>query len=265
MEMATRTLAVLLLVLAFGLPGRAWGADMPVDLELVLAVDVSGSVDEEEGQLQRLGYVEAFQNPRVANAIRSGPYGRIAVTYIEWAGERYQRTVVDWMVLDSDGAPKAFADTLAMTPIGRERWTSISAAIEYCAPRFDNNGFDGTRKVIDISGDGPNNNGPPIDWSRDEALARGITINGLPIVNNRPNPWGGEAPRDLDTYYRDRVIGGPGAFIVVAQDFGAFAEAILNKLLLEIADTTPPVRPPDGMPNAPRHAFAACPHCGDLP
>jgi len=254
--MATRPLAVLLLVLALGLAGRAWGAGMPVDLELVLAVDVSGSVDEEEGQLQRLGYVEAFQNPKIASAIRSGPYGRIAVTYVEWAGEHYQRTVVDWMVLDGAGAPKAFADTLAMKPIGRERWTSISAAIEYCVPRFDDNGFDGTRKVIDISGDGPNNNGPPIEWSRDAALAHGITINGLPIVNDRPNPWGGEAPRDLDSYYRNRVIGGPGAFIVVAQDFGAFAEAILNKLLLEIA----------GKPDeTTRHAFAACPGCGDLP
>ncbi|HEY0836530.1 MAG TPA: DUF1194 domain-containing protein [Azospirillum sp.] len=260
--MATRPLAVLLLVLALALAGRAWGADAPVDLELVLAVDVSGSVDEEEAQLQRLGYVEAFQNAKVADAIRSGPYGRIAVTYIEWAGEHYQRTVVDWMVLDGAGAPRAFADTLAMAPIGRERWTAIGAAIEFCAPRFDGNGFEGTRKVIDISGDGPNNNGPPVEWARDAALARGITINGLPIVNDRPNPWGGEAPRDLDAYYRNRVIGGPGAFIVVAQDFGAFALAILNKLLLEIAGARPDGAPPAA---SPRHAFAACPGCGDLP
>ncbi|HYG91565.1 MAG TPA: DUF1194 domain-containing protein [Azospirillum sp.] len=251
MHQLHRILAALLLLLA--LPGRVWAGGIPVDLELVLAVDVSGSIDPEEAQLQRRGYVEAFLNPKVINAIRSGPYGRIAVTYVEWAGDHYQQTMMGWTLLDGRDSITGFADRLAETGIGRERWTSISAGLTYSGALFETSPFEGTRRVIDVSGDGPNNSGPPLSLAREGVLARGITINGLPIVNNRPNPWGGEPPRDLDQYYRENVIGGPGAFIVVADGFDAFAQAILTKLLLEIAGTPPPTE------------HATCPNCAELP
>jgi Protein of unknown function (DUF1194) len=171
----------------------------------------------------------------VIEAIRGGTLGRVALTYVEWAGDDYQRTVLDWALIeDADGA-LAFADALAEAPLQSAQWTSISAAIDYARPRFDGNGFKGIRRVIDISGDGYNNHGRPVETARDEAVAAGITINGLPIVNDRPNPWGSLPPKDLDRYFEDRVIGGPGAFIVVANDYSAFASAILSKLLLEIA------------------------------
>lgn len=253
--MPLRPLAALFLLLPVLLaPGGTAAADgVPVDLELVLAVDVSGSIDPDEADLQRRGYVQALLNPKVINAIRSGPYGRIAVTYVEWAGDHYQQTVIGWTLLDGRDAIAGFADRLAETGIGRERWTSISAGLAYAAALFEHSGFEGMRRVIDISGDGPNNSGPPVQFMRDAVVEKDITINGLPIINDRPNPWGGEPPRDLDAYYRDNVIGGPGAFIVVADGFDAFAQAILTKLLLEIAGTPPSTE------------HAACPRCIELP
>jgi len=221
---------------------RASAADVPVDLELVLAVDISGSVDQVEARLQREGYIAALRHPDVIEAIRNGMLGRIALAYVEWAGDHYQRTMLDWTVIeDADGAD-AFADALAETPLMTAHWTSISGAIDYAAPLFDDNGIEGLRRVIDISGDGYNNRGRPVQRARDEAVGAGITINGLPIVNDRPNPWGSRPPADLDRYYEELVIGGPGAFIVVAEDYTAFASAILSKLLLEIAGETPPAR-----------------------
>jgi len=243
----------LVAILLLAMPARGTAADLAVDLELVLAVDVSGSIDADEAQLQRSGYVQAFLDPKVADAIRSGPYGRIAVTYVEWAGDHHQETVIGWTVLDGGASVTAFADRLAETPVGRERWTSISGALLYAAGLFDGNGVEGVRRVIDVSGDGFNNSGPLLPPVRDAVLARGITINGLPIVNDRPNPWGGEPTRGLDAYYRDYVIGGPGAFLVVAEGFGSFAQAILTKLLLEIAGMPPPAE------------LAACPRCTELP
>jgi hypothetical protein len=201
-------------------------ADIPVDLELVLAVDVSGSVDEEEAALQREGYVAALTDERVIAAIASGPLGRIALTYVEWAGEDYQRPVVGWTLIDG---------ALAIAPIVTARWTSISTALDDAAARFNDNGFEGVRRVIDISGDGINNRGRSVVAARDAAVAAGITVNGLPILNDRPNPWGGPPPIDLDSYYEHFVIGGPGAFIIVARDYGDFAAAILSKLIREIA------------------------------
>ncbi|WP_448187648.1 DUF1194 domain-containing protein [Azospirillum sp. sgz301742] len=251
--MLLRTLAALLLLLILAPPGRAVAGGVPVDLELVLAIDVSGSIDPDEAELQRRGYVQAFLNPKVIDAIRSGPYGRIAVVYMEWAGDHYQQTVIGWTLLDSRDAIAAFADRLAEAGIGRERWTSISMALTAASGLFEGSAYEGTRRVIDVSGDGPNNSGPPLLPVRDALVAKGITINGLPIVNDRPNPWGGEPPRDLDQYYRNNVIGGPGAFIVVADGFDAFAQAILTKLLLEIAGTDPSTE------------HAACPHCNELP
>ena len=213
--------------------------DVPVDLELVLAVDISGSVDELEAQLQREGYIAALRHPHVIEAIQGGMFRRIAATYVEWAGDHYQRTMLDWTLLEDAAGAHGFADALAETPLMTAHWTSISGALDYSAALFEGNGFEGVRRVIDISGDGYNNRGRRVELARDEAVAAGITINGLPIVNDRPNPWGGSPPKDLDLYYEERVIGGPGAFIVVAKDYTSFASAILSKLLLEIAGATP--------------------------
>jgi hypothetical protein len=220
----------------------ATAEDLPVDLELVLAVDVSGSVDEVEARLQREGYVAALHHPRVIEAIQAGMLGRIAVAYVEWAGVEFQRVLLDWTLIQDQESAAAFADALAEAPLTSQRWTSISAAIDYAVPLFDGNGFKGLRRVIDISGDGYNNRGRAAQQARDDAVVAGITINGLPIVNDRPNPWGGLAPQNLDLYYEQRVIGGPGAFIVVAKDYSAFASAILSKLLLEVAGDQPPPR-----------------------
>jgi hypothetical protein len=238
----SRRLALLTALL--GTPAvPAVAQDTPVDLELVLAVDISGSVDEVEALLQREGYMAALRHPQVIDAIEGGMFGRIAVTYVEWAGDHYQRTMLDWSLLEGADSAFAFADALAESPLATAHWTSLSGAIDYAVPLFDNNGFEGFRRVIDISGDGHNNRGRPVEYARDEAVAAGITINGLPIVNDRPNPWGGRPALDLDLYYEHRVIGGPGAFIVVAEDYKAFASAILSKLLLEIAGDVPSARP----------------------
>ncbi|HYZ26088.1 MAG TPA: DUF1194 domain-containing protein [Geminicoccaceae bacterium] len=232
-----------LLAALIGAPALpAIAQDLPVDLELVLAVDISGSVDEVEAQLQREGYIAALRHPHVVEAIESGMFGRIAVAYVEWAGDHYQRTMLDWTLLDGASSASDFADALAETPLMTAHWTSLSAAIDYAVPLFEDNGFKGFRQVVDISGDGYNNRGRPVEWARDEAVAAGITINGLPIVNDRPNPWGGRPPADLDIYFEERVIGGPGAFVVVAEDYTSFASAILSKLLLEIAGEMPAAR-----------------------
>ncbi len=243
MRITALSRSVVLLAALTGMPAAPVAAlDLPVDLELVLAVDISGSVDEVEAVLQREGYIAALRHPQVIEAIESGMFGRIAVTYVEWAGDHYQRTMLDWTLIDGAPSAYAFADALAESPLVTEHWTSLSTAIDYAVPLFDHNGFEGFRRVIDISGDGYNNRGRPVEWARDEAVAAGITINGLPIVNDRPNPWGSRPPVDLDRYYEQRVIGGPGAFIVVAEDYVAFARAILSKLLLEIAGEMPPYR-----------------------
>jgi hypothetical protein len=236
--LSPRIAFVAALLCAPALPAAA--ADVPVDLELVLAVDISGSVDETEAQLQREGYIAALRHPHVIEAIQGGMFGSIALIYVEWAGDYYQRTMLDWTLIEDAAGAHGFADALAETPLMTAHWTSISGAIDYAAGLFENNGFEGFRRVIDVSGDGYNNRGRPAEHARDDAVAQGITINGLPIVNDRPNPWGGSPPKDLDLYYEQRVIGGPGAFIVVAEDYTAFASAILSKLLLEIAGATPP-------------------------
>jgi len=231
--------------LAAGLatPARAQG-ELPVDVELVLAVDVSGSVDDVEASQQREGYVAAFRDPLVHRAIEQGAHQRIAVTYVEWASANFQQTVVGWTLLDGPAACERFAAMLAEAPIGRGRWTSISGAIDYAVPLFDDNGYAGERRVIDISGDGTNNNGRPVEDARWDALERGIVINGLPILNDRPQPFGMPTPRQLalDDYYERWVIGGPGSFMVVATDFDDFRRAVLAKLVREIAGTDGPTR-----------------------
>jgi hypothetical protein len=224
-----------LLVFAAALPAAA----EDVDLQLVLAIDVSGSIDDVEAQLQRDGYLKALAHPKVIEAIKSGPIGKIAVTYIEWASDNFQHTVIEWRVIKDEASARAFVSALGETPILRERRTSISGAIDYAKARIAASGLTSTRRAIDVSGDGYNNIGRDVTEARDEAVAAGITINGLPIINDRPNPFGRPAVVDLDKYFENYVIGGPGAFVVVAKDFNSFASAILQKLILEISNLTP--------------------------
>ena len=219
-----------------------YAADLPVDLELALGVDVSGSIDEEEARLQRDGYIKAFRHPRVWEAVRHGRRGRIAVVYYEWAGFGHNKTVAKWALIDSRESALAFAKQLTKEEPETASRTAIASAIDFGAGYFDNNGFKGTRRVIDISGDGPNNWGELVTKARDRAVVQGITINGLPIMNGRPSPWGLSSLKNLDLYYRHCVIGGKSAFIVAAKNFNDFARAVLRKLVLEIADNSPPER-----------------------
>ncbi len=214
------------------------GAMEPVDLELVLAVDISGSIDEDEARLQREGYVAALTDPEVLKAIRSGLEGRIAITYFEWSGPETRRLLLDWTMIENEATARAAAAKLAAAPIRSGMSTSISSAIEFAIPMYGR-AFASTRRVRDISGDGPNNAGALVTFLRERAIAQGITINGLPIINNRPNRTGFPQLPDLDLYFQHCVIGGPGAFLVVAEGFETFAEAIRKKMIIEIAGLAP--------------------------
>ena len=210
-----------------------------MDLELALGIDVSGSVDDQEAVLQRNGYIAAFRHPSVVDAIQHGSLGRIAVSYYEWAGFGHMKIIAPWTLIGDKASAAAFAKALTVEHPETARRTAIAAAISFGAGYFDGNGFVARRRVLDISGDGPNNWGDRVDNARDEAVARGVTINGLPIVNDRPTFSGRPPMRNLDLYYRDCVIGGPGAFYTVARDFKDFARAVLRKLILEIAGRQP--------------------------
>ncbi len=238
-----RILAILALIhLTF--PARA----ELVDLELVLAVDVSGSVDDEEARLQRSGTVKALTDDRVIRAIRGGRHGKIAVTYAEWGGDHIQRTVVGWTVIDGKPAARDFARRLARAPHSVELWTSLSGIMRYALDLFAESPHRGKRRVLDLSGDGPNNDGAGVTGARDRALKAGIVINGLPIINGRVSRYGLPPMPNLDHYYEDCVIGGFGAFIIVANTYKDFARAIRRKLILEIAGLTPERRAPQRRP-----------------
>lgn len=228
-------LAILALATVLGGPARG---QTPVDLQLVFAIDISRSIDAEEAKLQRDGYVAALTHPRVIKAVTSGPLGRIAITYFEWANYGYQRVLIPWTVIANEADARAVAGLLAEAPISSANWTSISGAIDYGVSLLGASGFAAPRRVIDISGDGRNNNGRPAAEARDEAVRQGVVINGLPIINDRPN-FGAMPERDLDVYYRTNVIGGPGAFLKIADGFAAFGEAILAKLVIEISGIAP--------------------------
>ncbi len=234
------TVPLLAALALLALPTAALARDA-VDLALVLAVDISGSIDAEEAAQQREGYVSAIADPQVIAAIRSTATGRITLTYVEWSGADSQQVVIPWTVIDGAPAAEAFAGRLAETPTHRGMWTSISGAIDFAVPLFGLADVDAERRAIDVSGDGVNNRGRPVTQARDEAVARGIVINGLPIMNDCPNPYGSATPVEvaLDRYYAENVIGGPGSFIVPAPDFTAFKAAILRKLILEIAGEAP--------------------------
>jgi hypothetical protein len=209
-------------------------ADSAVDLQLVLAVDVSRSIDEVEAELQRRGYVDALTNDRVIDAILSGENKRIALCYTEWAGTHYQVVVIDWTVIDSPLAARRFAEKLAEAPRESQSWTAVGAALAHAGQRFEKSGFVSKRKVIDISGDGRTNDGPPAELVRDKLVAQGVVINGLPVMMNRTN-FGRPPDLTLDKYYEDAVIGGPGSFMIVADNFDHFGRAVRTKLVREVS------------------------------
>jgi hypothetical protein len=223
--------------LAVGIAAPATaGPETEVDLALVIAVDVSYSMDPDEQELQRQGFVEAFRSPAVHDAIRRGMIGRIGVVYMEWAGAADQQVLLPWTVIDNPESAMAFAGALAEKPTRRASRTSVSGAIDFSVGLLAGSGMAPTRQVIDVSGDGPNNQGRAVTAARDEATARGITINGLPIMLKAPGPWDIE---DLDLYYRDCVIGGQGAFMVPVRERGQFVQAVKTKILLEVAGRMP--------------------------
>jgi hypothetical protein len=230
----TRCLAALTLAVAVLISG-AWDAraEAEVDLALVLAVDVSLSMEPDEQELQRQGFIEAFLSSEVHEAIRDGMLGRIAVVYVEWAGASHQEVVVPWTVIETPADGVEFALRLSQSPITRVGYTSISGAIDFSLGQLRESGVAPVRRVIDISGDGANNQGRRVTLARDEALAQGLTINGLPLMLKRPESlWDIE---DLDLYFRDCVIGGPGAFMIPVRARQQFAEAIRAKIVREIA------------------------------
>ena len=210
------------------------GETIEVDVELVLAVDVSRSMTERELQIQRRGYAEALNSESVAKAIKNGLIGRIALTYVEWGGVYWQRVVVDWQIIENEADLAAFADQITANFDGVLRRTSISSAITYAADKIDDNNFTALRRVIDISGDGPNNEGPPVTGARDDALARGMIINGLPLMT-REGLGARFHLEDLDAYYHNCVIGGPGSFVIPVTEWDEFPEAVRRKLVLELA------------------------------
>ena len=216
------------------MPAPTRAQDGAVDLQLVMAVDISRSVDEEEARLQREGYQTAMTDPRVLAAIAGGMLGAIAVAYVEWAAYGFQQLVIPWTRIGSQAEAAAWTARLAQSPRQSVSMTSLSGALRFSRQVLVNCPFEGMRRVIDVSGDGVNNQGPSPEHERDRLLDEGVTINGLPIVNDRPS-FGTEPGPDLETHFRNSVIGGPGAFLIVAEDFTSFGDAIRRKLIQEIA------------------------------
>jgi hypothetical protein len=224
---------------------------IPVDVELVIAVDVSYSMDPDEQALQREGYVLALTSKEFLQALRQGPHGKIAVTYFEWAGQSDQKIIMPWRLIDGPEAADAVAAELTRAPYRRASRTSISGGLRFAKPLFDDSGYKGLRRVIDVSGDGANNAGPLVVPTRDDVLAAGITINGLPIMLKRPYV-GTMDIENLDVYYEDCVIGGPGAFVIPIREREKFIEATRTKLVLEIAGRQPEAKVRPVSSEAPR-------------
>ena len=208
-----------------------------VDLLLVLAIDVSRSVTDNEAVLQRDGYRNAITDPNVLAAIANGPLGAIAVVYFEWASYGFQDVIIPWTRIAGKADAQGWSDRLGSSPRQSMSWTSISGALVKAGSLLASAPFEGSRKVVDVSGDGANNNGPPAEDERDKLVEAGVTINGLPIINRHPRF--SRLELDVDKYYRDSVIGGLGAFYIVADDFAAFSDAIKRKLIQEIARREP--------------------------
>lgn len=210
-----------------------------VDLELVLAVDVSSSIDEAEARRQREGHVAALADPEVIAAIQSGGYGRIAVMYLEWADADFQRVVAPWTVIETEADARAFAATLATAPFVSGRRTAIGAAIDNSVSLIAGNGYEGVRRVVDLSGDGPQNAGPSLAAARDRAVDDMVTINGLPIDNASQHPFRPSVSIDVAAYFEREVIAGPGAFISPTDEHHDFVDALTRKLIIEIANLDP--------------------------
>ena len=231
--------AAIVLAFASALFAASPAQTEPVDLLLVLAADVSRSVDSQKFQLQREGYAAALVDPRVIDAIQSGRRGRIGVLFLEWSGFGNQKVVIDWTVVDGPNAAQAFGDRLLESPRSFADRTSISGGIDAAVAQLTRAPFEAQHRTIDVSGDGTNNAGRDVGLARDEALALGISINGLVILSEIPLPWNPEhtnPPGGLTKYYRDNVIGGPGSFVLEAKDFNSFGEAIVKKMIAEIAE-----------------------------
>jgi hypothetical protein len=209
------------------------GPRAEVDVALVLAVDSSGSISQDRLLMQMRGYTSALRHPSFIEAVRGGNHGRIALTYVTWTDARRQEQVVGWRVIGDSAGAEDFARSIETAILPGPGWTSISGAIDYCVGLSIGNGYMATRRVIDVSGDGANNDGRPVTEARDAAVAAGVTINGLPIVEVEP---------DLEKYYRENVIGGSDAFVVVARDTASFGQAVLRKLLVEVAGLRAPIR-----------------------
>jgi hypothetical protein len=209
----------------------------PVDVELVLAVDVSRSVDTEEQELQLRGYAAAFRDLKLIEGIAGGPLGQIAVTLFTWSDWHIQEVLVPWAKIDGPAAAERVAAAIDAAPRRAWLYTSISGAIDFAACMFGRQ-YEGTRRVVDISGDGVNNSGRPLADARAEALEKGIVLNGLAVIDRTPQPWTAGLP-PLDEYYRDEVIGGPGSFLMVAEGFAAFETAVKRKIIREIASAPP--------------------------
>ncbi len=225
-------------------PALAQAAEQ-VDLLLVLAADVSRSVDHPKFLLEREGYAAAISDPQVIDVIKSGPHQRIALCFVEWSGFGAQKLLIDWSLIDGPGAARKFGDQLLELPRSFADRTSISGGIEFAAAQMEHAPYEATRRTIDVSGDGTNNAGRDVKLARDEALAKGIVINGLVILSDRPVPWNAEhtnPPGGLEKYYQDNVVGGPGAFVMVAENFNSFGRAIIKKLIAEIAFFPSPAR-----------------------
>ncbi len=215
----------------------------PVDVLLVLASDVSESINDPKFKLERDGYIAAITDPRVMEVIRSGPYGRIAICFVEWSGSEEQKIVIDWTMIGSSQDAQKFGKNLDKAPRPFSNFTSISAAIDFATKQLDQSPFYSERRIIDISGDGTSNQGREVTAAREEAIAQGDTINGLVILSEQPLEWDPahtDPPGGLKNYYRDNVIGGPNSFVKVAETFNVFGQAMLNKLVSEIASARYP-------------------------
>ena len=237
----SKALIVLIFAALAAFPAAAVAAEK-VDLLLVLAADVSRSVDSGKFQLQRDGYATAISDPRVLEAISSGRNGRIGLSFIEWSGAGSQRVLIDWTRVGNAEEAKGFGDHLLEAPRSFADRTSISGAIDFSMGQFAKAPFESERRTIDISGDGTNNAGRDVTLARDEALAQGVTINGLVILSETPLAWNPDHTNPqggLDNYYRSHVVGGTGAFVIVAENFASFGQAIIKKLIAEIALSGP--------------------------
>ncbi len=234
---AVRTLLLLILTGVAAVPATAAAAEQ-VDLLLVLAADVSRSVDNAKFQLQREGYAAAISDPRVLDAIRSGRNGRVGLTFVEWSGAGSQRVLIDWTTIGDAETARGFGDRLLEAPRSFADRTSISGAIEFAMGQLARAPYESARRTIDVSGDGTNNAGRDVTLARDEAVAQGVTINGLVILSETPLAWNPDhtnPPGGLQNYYRNNVIGGPGAFVLVAENFNSFGQAIVKKMIAEVA------------------------------